>query len=92
MKFLSNASWELIADLIKYQREQLAHERACVDRLTEAVARKEQVPLVMPQAPQTPVYPRGNPQQVLEKGSGYFDTRPPEAPTPKPIKSGGNTK
>jgi hypothetical protein len=86
MKILSDSSWRLIEDLIKYQREQLAKERERVDRLTEAVARKEQVPLVMPQAPSVAVYPKGT--QSLEKGSGYFDVRRPEPPKTPEVHGG----
>jgi len=81
VKLLSNSAWQVIEEVIADQRAQLAKDRERIDRLTEALARKEQVPLVMPQATCVAVYPFGGTPQITERSSGWYDTVPPKAPT-----------
>jgi hypothetical protein len=70
--FLSNEVWELLKAELTSKDQQLrkAHER--IDRLTESLAAKQHIPLIMPQAE----LPRFQPAVILEKGSGYFDMKP----------------
>lgn len=96
MKFVSNRAWQVIEDVIADQRAQLAHANARIDRLMEAVARKELVPLQMPAPPTnslTGFVKRDIP--APEISPGWFDTRPstfgPVPPVaPKPPQHGGN--
>lgn len=72
MKILSNAVWEVLsAQLAEKDRLiQRAHER--IDRLVEAVSRKQNIPIIMPQAE----LPKFQPAVTLERSPGYFDTKP----------------
>ncbi len=53
-----------------------ANER--IDRLTEAMASKQHIPLIMPQAE----LPKFQAAPTLEKSSGWFDNKPIPAKPP----------
>lgn len=80
MKLLSNSAWRVIEELIADQRMEAKRDRERIDRLTEALARKEQVPLMMPQATRVAVYPFGQAgsPHIPEPSSGWYDTVPPK--------------
>lgn len=68
-------------------RSQLEKSQERIDRLTEALAKKNELSLVMPQTPvQMPEFVGHHP---LEKSPGWFDHR--SAPSVK-NNSGGTTK
>lgn len=78
-----------LAAEVEYLRHLLerAHER--IDRLTEAVSHKSDIPLVMPQTPVN--LPEFVGHQPLEKSAGWFDKHAiPALPPKKP--SGGSSK
>jgi hypothetical protein len=89
LKFLSEAAWKVIEGTISAQREDLrmAHER--IDRLTEALSKREQIPLIMPQTVH-PIPQNALPSFGLENSPGWFDVRRPVPPTPPKV--GGNSK
>lgn len=81
----------MIEDVIVDQREQILRANSRIDRLMEAVARKELVPLVMP-AETYPANREGYVKRSIlpaEQSPGWFDTRKvPVTPTPSTL--GGN--
>lgn len=87
----SRYSKALAAEVL-WLRSQLEKDRERIDRLTEALAKKNDLNIVMPQAP-LPVYSTGHIEK--EKSSGWFDTKPPVSPvSPRNSaqNSGGNSK
>ena len=77
-----------LAAEVLWLRSQLEKDRERIDRLTEALAKKSELNLVMPQAP-LPNFSTGHVER--EKSSGWFDTKPPSPPA-RPKTSGGNVK
>lgn len=84
LKLVSKDIWNLTLDTIRELRADVRKERERNDRLVEALARKNDVPLFMPAA--------STPEQiktVLEKSVGWFDKKPvPDLEVKKP----GGTK
>jgi hypothetical protein len=78
MKFLSSEVWKVLVDELDAKREDLRKANERIDRLTEALARKSDVSLFMPQAPIPELR-----QHVLEKSSGWFDNKPIPVIPPK---------
>lgn len=72
MKFLSNDVWLLLQRELEAKDQLLRKAYERIDRLTEALAHKREIPLIMPQAE----LPRFQPAPVLEKSSGWFDNKP----------------
>lgn len=71
MKLISTAVWKLIQDELETRREESRKDRERIDRLTEAICRKADIPAFMP--------PGDLPKQVpniLEKSQGWFDKKP----------------
>jgi hypothetical protein len=66
-KLISKDAWRVIEETIAAQREDLRKSQERIDRLCEALSRKEGLSLVMPQAPMP---------TVLEKSPGWFDVKP----------------
>lgn len=77
-----------LAAEVLWLRTQLEKDRERIDRLTEALAKKNDLNIVMPQAA-LPVYATGHIEK--EKSSGWFDMKPPVSPV-SPKTSGGNSK
>lgn len=73
MKFLSNAVWQLLEQELLGKDEQLRKANERIDRLVEALASKQNIPLVMPQAELPRFQPAPEP---LEKIPGWFDNKP----------------
>lgn len=69
MKVISNDVWKVLSEELAAKRAELAKANERIDRLTEALARKAEIPLYMPQAPISEL------QHALEKSSGWFDTQ-----------------
>jgi len=86
MKLLSDAVWRTLADELEAKRFDLRKANERIDRLTEAVAKRNDLQIVMPQTQLPQVY--AAPSKEIEKGSGWFDTRP--AVPPVAPKSGGS--
>lgn len=70
--WISRKVWELLLSEMasKETHLRMAYER--IDRLTEALAQKQHIPLIMPQAE----LPKFEPIKELEKIPGYWDTKP----------------
>lgn len=83
MKFLSNAVWDLLKAQLAEKDRQLARASERIDRLTEALAQKQHIPLIMPQAELSKFYPA----PTLEKSSGWFDNKPIPKIAPSGAKS-----
>jgi hypothetical protein len=73
MKFLSNAVWDVLKQELARKDEDLRKAYERIDRLVEALAVKQNIPLIMPQAE----LPRFKPApEPLEKIPGWFDNKP----------------
>jgi len=74
MKILSNAVWEVLKEELARKDDELRKSHERIDRLVEALAVKQNIPLIMPQAE----LPRFKPAPVesLEKIPGWFDNKP----------------
>lgn len=84
MKILSNAVWEVLQSELEFLRAEAKRDKERLDRLVEALSRKQNLPVVMPQAE----LPRFEPAKVLEKSSGWFDNKPlPKVTSPTGAKS-----
>ena len=81
MKILSNAAWKVISETLVWQREQLQKDREERNRLLEALGRKHDLPIVMPQADLATF-----PSEVIES-TGWFDSKPV-----RPISTVGDKK
>ena len=88
--FSSSKIEKALALEVEWLRRQLEKKDERIDRLTEALAKIAEVPLVMPQTPEplTTHVRRAAQAQVIEKSSGWFDTKP----APVTQNSGGNHK
>lgn len=70
-----------LAREVEFLRRQLELDRARIDKLTEALASRNQIPLIMPQQ-DLPKF-EAAPVRAIEPGSGYFDTKEfPAVPRP----------
>jgi hypothetical protein len=78
--WLSNKAWSVFTQQLLWKDEQLKKANERIDRLVEALAAKQNIPLIMPQAE----LPQFKPAPVLEKIPGHFDyfNPKPVAPTP----------
>ena len=84
MKILSNAVWDLLQHELTQKSEDLRKANERIDRLVEALAAKQNIPLVMPQAelPRFKAAP-----EPLEKIPGWFDNKPIPKIAPSGAKS-----
>lgn len=80
MKILSNGVWEVFLAELHSKDELLRKAYERIDRLTEAIAHKQNIPIVMPQAE----LPKFVPAITLERSPGWFDNKRPNPPAGEP--------
>jgi hypothetical protein len=70
--WISKTIWQLLAAQLAEKDAQLRRDKERIDRLVEALAQKNHVPLIMPQAE----LPKFESAPTLEKSAGWFDNKP----------------
>jgi hypothetical protein len=83
-KIISNAVWQVLTQELDRKHLALEQAQARIDRLVEALGRRDRVPIFMPQTPTI----NSNPDIALEASEGWFDKVP--FPALKP--PGGNSQ